>query len=97
MCSSDLGREHATGNGGQQVDQSQEGSNSNETSQSAESEAQSEQFNIYIPITVDSPWSNNGGVTQSNMAENNALSANYNATLQENEENQAASATFRAI
>jgi len=31
------------------------------------------------------------------MAENNALSANYNATLQENEENQAASATFRAI
>src|SRR5262249_60192642 len=64
----------------------------NETKQSAKSEASSDQQNINVPVTADSPWSNNGHVDQSNKAENNASSQNDNQTDQQNKQDQGAAA-----
>src|SRR5207253_2135915 len=91
---SSCGCDYKTGksSGGQQVDQSRSGSNENEASQTAASEASSEQPNVNNPVTVDSPWSSNGDVKQSNNAENNTPSLHNLFRPQENEQNQGAAA-----
>src|SRR5436305_13234548 len=78
---------------GQLVKQTQTASNENSTEQSASSEARSQQANIYVPIAVASPGSNNGDVHQSNRAENQATSENDNNTQQKNEQSQHGDAT----
>jgi hypothetical protein len=80
------------GEGGQEVDQSQEASNSNETQQQASSEAQTKQVNVNAPVAVMSPGANDGDVHQSNQAETVVLSQNNNQTAQGNFQNQEASA-----
>src|SRR5205814_2255343 len=60
--------------------------------QSASSEASPQQVNVNAPVTVDSPWSNNGDVNQYNKAENNSSSTKNNWTDQQNEQNQGAAA-----
>ena len=64
------------GSGSQQVEQIQTAANENSTEQSASSEASSQQANVNVPVAVNSPYSNNGDVNQSNSAENSARSAN---------------------
>jgi len=64
---------------------SQEGSNSNSTSQDAKSYASTEQVNIYAPITVfgkDYRGHSGGDVNQSNTADTKAKSSNDNSTDQ---------------
>ena len=58
-------------------------------------EAESEQENVNYPVTVGSPWSGNGDVSQFNWAGNFAFSGNNNETEQENEQDQAGSAVGR--
>src|SRR5436305_5748974 len=80
------------GAAGQEVSQSQSGTNENSTEQSASSEASSYQTNVNAPVTVGSPGSNNGDVNQGNAAYNSASSSNNNETQQDNQQNQGASA-----
>ena len=85
------------------VDQSQQASNSNDTSQNAESNATTEQKNINKPPRGDEPQGSNGGPPvwsgneaagagreQSNLAETLSLSQNNNETAQGNFQNQEA-------
>jgi hypothetical protein len=69
-------------------DVSQDGRNSNSTSQNASSEATTKQVNINAPISVFSVGSNNGDVKQSNDADTKASSTNQNWTDQSLDQHQ---------
>ena len=64
------------------ISQSQDGSNSNETTQSSSADASTSQVNVNAPISILSWGSNNGDVTQSNSADTTAVAANQNDTTQ---------------
>ena len=83
------------GTAGQEVSQTQSGTNENSTEQSASSEASSNQTNVNAPVTVGSPGSNNGDVNQGNAAYNSASSSNNNETQQDNQQNQGDQTTAR--
>jgi len=70
------------------LDQVQQATNTNSTSQSAESTATTKQVNVNAPISVLSKGSNNGDVHQSNDATTVAKSQNDNTTNQSNTQNQ---------
>jgi hypothetical protein len=91
----DLGQSQdgsASGSRGGPTDQRQEGSNTNETKQEAKSEAKTEQVNLNVPISFLSEGSNGGDVAQSNDAWTSADSWNGNATKQDLDQSQTASA-----
>ncbi|MFL5816715.1 MAG: hypothetical protein ACJ76L_03850, partial [Conexibacter sp.] len=70
------------------LDQVQQATNSNSTTQSASSEATTKQVNVNAPVSVLSKGSNNGDVDQSNDATTVASSQNSNETYQSNDQNQ---------
>jgi len=63
-------------------DVSQDGKNSNQTSQDAKSEAKTEQTNVNAPISILSYGSNNGDVHQGNAAYTSSNAKNENGTDQ---------------
>jgi hypothetical protein len=67
---------------GGDISQSQDGSNTNSTDQTADSSARTEQWNVNVPIAILSYGSNNGDVHQSNEADTTAWSRNENTTGQ---------------
>jgi hypothetical protein len=64
------------------IDQSQTGSNANDTHQNAEANANTYQTNENEPYSYVSPGANGGDVTQSNDATTTAWAGNWNDTLQ---------------
>src|SRR4051794_18159329 len=70
------------------LDQVQQATNSNSTSQSADSTATTKQANVNAPVSVLSKGSNNGDVDQSNDAPTGAASGNSNGTYQSNDQDQ---------
>jgi hypothetical protein len=64
------------------IDQSQRGSNTNDTHQNAEANAHTYQKNENKPFSFLSPGANGGDVTQSNDATTTAWAGNWNDTLQ---------------
>src|SRR5919109_1909016 len=64
------------------IDQSQAGSNTNDTRQNAEANAHASQKNENEPFSFLIPGASGGGVTQSNDATTNAWAGNWNATDQ---------------
>ncbi len=64
------------------IDQSQTGSNTNDTHQNAEANATTDQRNENKPFSFLSPGANGGDVTQSNDATTNAWAGNWNNTDQ---------------
>ena len=64
------------------IDQSQTGSNTNDTHQNAEANANTNQTNENEPYSYVSPGANGGDVTQSNDATTTAWAGNWNDTLQ---------------
>jgi hypothetical protein len=75
------------------VEQTQTATNSNETNQTANSTATSEQTNVNAPISILSEGSNNGDVNQSNKGETSSSAQNNNGTEQSNWQNQEGSAS----
>jgi hypothetical protein len=78
------------GSGNGKVKAEQSGKNSNGTEQSASSKAETQQVNIYAPITVYSDGHGGGDVSQGNTAHTNASSSNGNGTGQHAGQGQAA-------
>jgi hypothetical protein len=74
------------------VQQTQTATNSNETNQTANSTATSEQTNVNAPVSILSEDSNNGDVNQSNKGETSSSAQNNNSTEQGNSQNQKGSA-----
>ena len=74
------------------ISQTQQATNENSTTQDAESTAETHQVNVYAPVAVLSPGSNNGDVEQSNEAETTAVAVNDNDSEQSIEQDQAAGA-----
>src|SRR3970282_2590569 len=70
--------------------QTQQATNENSTTRDAESTAETHQVNVYAPVAVLSPGSNNGDVEQSNEAETTAVAVNDNDSEQSIEQDQAA-------
>jgi hypothetical protein len=70
------------------LDQVQQATNGNSTSQDAQSTATTKQVNVNAPVSVLSEGSNNGDVKQSNDATTVASSENDNETHQSNEQEQ---------
>jgi len=70
------------------LDQAQQATNTNSTSQSADSSATTRQVNVNAPVSVLSKGSNNGDVEQSNKATTVAASSNENETDQANRQEQ---------
>jgi hypothetical protein len=75
------------------VQQTQTATNSNETNQTANSTATSEQTNVNAPVSILSEGSNNGDVNQSNEGETSSSAQNNNGTEQGNWQNQEGSAS----
>ncbi len=69
--------------------QAQSADVANATDQSANATVTNGQYNIYAPVSVNSPGANSGSVTQSNSADNIALAGNANVTFQSVEQAQA--------
>jgi hypothetical protein len=92
LQSVDQGQRAASGGSGAGggVEQSQEGWNSNETTQQAAAEATTEQANVNLPISILSWGSNNGDVDQSNKADTKAYADNSNGTAQSVDQGQQA-------
>ena len=68
----------------------QEATNTNETNQTAEPSAETNQVNVYAPIAVLSTGSNNGKVDQSNEADTKVVAVNENGTEQSIDQDQTA-------
>jgi hypothetical protein len=64
------------------IDQDQSATNDNSTYQDASADASTKQYNVNAPITVLSPGSNKGDVSQSNDATTVAWAGNSNSTGQ---------------
>jgi len=78
----------SSGNGDVKAEQS--GTNSNGTEQASSSKAETQQVNIYAPISVYSHGGSGGDVNQGNTADTNASSSNGNGTGQFAGQDQAA-------
>jgi hypothetical protein len=78
----------SSGNGDVKAEQS--GTNSNGTEQASSSTAETQQVNVYAPITVYSHGDGGGDVHQGNTADTNASSSNGNGTGQFAGQDQAA-------
>jgi hypothetical protein len=74
------------------VKQTQTATNSNETNQTANSTATSEQTNVNAPVSILSEGSNNGDVNQSNEGDTSSSAQNNNGTEQSNQQSQEGSA-----
>lgn len=72
------------------TDQVQQATNSNQTNQDADAAAETNQLNVYAPVTVLSKDSNNGDVEQSNDADTTAVAVNDNETDQSIQQDQEA-------
>ncbi|MEX2439575.1 MAG: hypothetical protein WD739_06815 [Actinomycetota bacterium] len=62
--------------------QDQSASNDNSTEQNSDAQAETQQTNVNVPVSVLSSGSNNGDVHQSNDAHTNAAAGNANSTEQ---------------
>lgn len=78
------------GSGNGHVKAEQSGTNSNGTEQSAWSKAETQQVNVYAPITVYSGGHGGGDVNQGNTADTHASASNGNGTDQSAGQGQAA-------
>ena len=70
------------GSGSGDIDQTQDATNANSTTQDATSEATTNQYNVNAPVSILSVGSNNGDVHQGNDAHTNAAAGNSNSTEQ---------------
>jgi len=77
-----LNQDQSVNGGKGSTDAEQLGSVENGTEQAAKSKAATTQYNINVPISIFSPGSNNGNVSQSNGASTNSTSVNGNGTTQ---------------
>ena len=75
------------------VKQTQSATNSNSTSQTAESKATNEQTNVNVPVSILSVGANNGDVHQSNNGHTSSSATNNNGTEQGNSQTQKGSAS----
>ena len=74
----------------EQLQQTQDATNSNSTSQDAAADASTHQVNVNAPIAIFSPRANGGDVDQSNDADTTAVAGNANSTDQGIEQGQSA-------
>jgi hypothetical protein len=81
--STDTGKGSYGGDKGGAPDVSQTGSNDNQTTQDASSQAETDQKNINVPISILSVDSDNGDVSQGNWADTTAKSSNDKWTDQD--------------
>ena len=77
-----LNQDQSVNGGKSNTSAEQEGLVQNGTDQAAQSKAETTQYNINVPISIFSPGSNNGSVSQSNGASTHSTSANSNSTTQ---------------
>jgi len=63
-------------------DQSQVGQNTNKTDQQSRATAETDQWNLNVPISVLSPGANSGDVDQSNRSDTSVFSFNENRSTQ---------------